>query len=80
MVTQARTEDVRRHFICVCITIGAMLNFDGDVYANANADVECEQSCSSSHHVRSTVAYYNGKAIVRNTCRFHQSIDGVIIR
>ena len=56
-----------------------MLNFDGDVYANANADVECEQSCSP-HHVRSNVAYYNGKAIVRNTCRFHQSIDGVIIR
>ena len=59
-----------------------MLNFDGDVDVDVdvNADVECEQSCSRSHHVRSNVAYYNGKAIVRNTCRFHQSIDGVIIR
>ena len=26
-----------------CVTIDAMLNFDSDVDANANADVKCEQ-------------------------------------
>ena len=30
-------------FICVCATIDAMLNFDGDFDVNARADVKCEQ-------------------------------------
>ena len=30
--------------IFVCVTIDAMLNFDGDVDTDANADVQCEQT------------------------------------
>ena len=33
-----------RPILWVCVTIDAMLNFDGGVDANANADVKCEQS------------------------------------
>ena len=29
--------------ICVCVTIDAMLNCDGDIGIDANADVKCEQ-------------------------------------
>ena len=29
--------------ICVCVTIDAMLNRDGDMGIDANADVKCEQ-------------------------------------
>ena len=30
--------------ICVCVTIDAMLNFDGDIYVYTNLDVKSEQS------------------------------------
>ena len=36
------TENGFRPILCVCVTIDAMLNFDGSV--DANADVKCEHS------------------------------------
>ena len=37
-----RQESVQTHCFSVCVSIDAMLNFDGDVDANAN--VKCEHS------------------------------------
>ena len=30
--------------LCICITIGAMLNFDSDFAVHANGEVACKQS------------------------------------
>ena len=32
--------------VCICVTIDTMLNFDGEI--DANADIKCEQSISQS--------------------------------
>ena len=37
--------------LCVCVTIDAMINFDGDVDIHANTDVKCEQSITRTVNV-----------------------------
>ena len=48
--------------ICTCVTIDAMLNFDGEVDVEAKADVKCEQSITveitNVTHVESTQGSY----------------------
>ena len=49
--------------LCLCVTIDAILNFDGDV--DANADVKCEQSGMLNANITSDANIY-----FQSLCKF----------
>ena len=49
--------------IRVCITIDAMLNFDGDINVDANTDIKCEQSITHT-----LAGVYSGCSCSFSTC------------
>ena len=48
--TNVDPENGSAPILCICMTIDAILNFDGDVDVDTKADVKCEQSIRVCSH------------------------------